>query len=60
MLTALEQRLANTGRRELCLNVWDTNQSGRRLYERAGYALVERLAGKRRLGQRLASVDVSG
>jgi ribosomal protein S18 acetylase RimI-like enzyme len=60
MLTALEQRLADTGWRELRLNVWDTNQPGRRLYERAGYALVERLAGKRQLCKRLVSVDVSG
>jgi ribosomal protein S18 acetylase RimI-like enzyme len=59
MLTALEQHLADTGWRELRLNVWDTNRPGRRLYERAGYALVEQLAGKCHLCKRLVSVDVS-
>jgi ribosomal protein S18 acetylase RimI-like enzyme len=60
MLAALEQRLADTGWRELRLNIWGTNQPGRRLYECAGYALVKRLAGKRQLGKRLVSVVVSG
>jgi ribosomal protein S18 acetylase RimI-like enzyme len=59
MLTALEQHLAETGWRELRLNVWDTNQPGRRLYERAGYALVEQLDGKSQLCKRLVSADVS-
>lgn len=53
MLTALEETLAGSGAFELRLNVWDTNTPGRRLYERAGYELVERLPAKRQLRKRL-------
>ena len=57
MLAALEHALAAAGRRELHLNVWDTNDPARRLYERAGYELVEQLPGKRHLRKRLEPVN---
>lgn len=53
MLAALERVLAAAGRRELLLNVWDTNIPARRLYDRAGYVLVEQLPAKRQLRKRL-------
>jgi 23S rRNA (guanine2535-N1)-methyltransferase len=53
MLAALEETLARRGASELRLNVWDTNLPGLRLYERAGYELLERLPAKRQLGKRL-------
>jgi ribosomal protein S18 acetylase RimI-like enzyme len=53
MLAALEDVLAAGGRSELRLNVWDTNEAGRRLYERAGYIQVERFAAKRQLHKQL-------
>jgi len=53
MLAALEHVLAAAGRSELRLNVWDTNEAARRLYERAGYKLVERFPAKRQLHKRL-------
>ena len=53
MPAALERTLAASGRRELRLNVWDTNAGARRLYERAGFELVERRVGKRQLRKRL-------
>ena len=53
MLAALEHVLAAAGRRELRLNVWDTNDAGRRLYARAGYEQVDRLPAKRQLRKRL-------
>lgn len=53
MLAALEDVLAAAGRSELRLNVWDTNEAARRLYERAGYKLVERFPAKRQLHKRL-------
>ena len=46
MLVALEVVLAARGRRELHLNVWNTNTPGRRLYARAGYETIEQLPGK--------------
>jgi ribosomal protein S18 acetylase RimI-like enzyme len=49
MLVNMEQALAAAGYVELRLNVWDTNVAGRRLYERSGYELVERLPAKRQL-----------
>ncbi len=57
MLAALEDVLAAAGRCELRLNVWDTNVAGRRLYERAGYKLVERFPAKRQLHKRLPPAD---
>jgi len=57
MLAALEDVLAAGGWSELRLNVWDTNEAGRRLYERAGYKLVERFAAKRQLHKRLPPAD---
>ena len=54
ILAALEHALAVAGRRELHLNVWDTNDVARRLYERAGFELVEQLPGKRHLRKQLA------
>ena len=59
MLDALERTLAASGHRELHLNVWDTNDAGRRLYERAGYELVEQLTGKRHLRKRLVPASPS-
>lgn len=53
MLAALERVLAASGRRELRLNVWDTNVPARRLYDRAGYVPVEQLPAKRQLRKRL-------
>jgi ribosomal protein S18 acetylase RimI-like enzyme len=53
MLAALEEALAAGGWSELRLNVWDANQAGGRLYERAGFTLVERLPAKRQLYKRL-------
>jgi ribosomal protein S18 acetylase RimI-like enzyme len=55
MLAALEEVLAASGRTELRLNVWDSNEGARRLYERAGYEEVERFPGKWQLRKRLAS-----
>lgn len=52
MLAALEDTLAQRGASELRLNVWDTNEPGRRLYDRAGYELAERLPSKRELRKR--------
>jgi ribosomal protein S18 acetylase RimI-like enzyme len=49
MLAELEEVLAAGGWSELRLNVWDTNDVGRRLYERAGYKEVERFTAKRQL-----------
>lgn len=49
MLAAVEQVLAAAGWSELRLNVWDSNETARRLYERAGYELVERFPTKRQL-----------
>ena len=60
MLAALEQALAASGKRELHLNVWDTNTAGRRLYERAGYELVRRLPAKRHLRKRLTPAATAG
>jgi ribosomal protein S18 acetylase RimI-like enzyme len=54
MLSALEHALAASGKRELHLNVWDTNMAGKRLYERAGYELVEQLPAKRHLRKHLS------
>jgi ribosomal protein S18 acetylase RimI-like enzyme len=59
MLAALEDVLAAGGRSELRLNVSDTNEAGRRLYERAGYKLVERFPAKRQLRKRLPLADPS-
>jgi ribosomal protein S18 acetylase RimI-like enzyme len=59
MLTALEYVLAAAGRRELRLNVWDTNMAGRCLYERAGYELAEQFPAKRQLRKRLVLADSS-
>jgi ribosomal protein S18 acetylase RimI-like enzyme len=57
MLAALEDVLAAGGWSELRLNVYDTNEAGRRLYERAGYEEVERFGGKRQLHKRLQAAD---
>jgi ribosomal protein S18 acetylase RimI-like enzyme len=57
MLAALEDVLAAGGLLELRLNVWDTNEAGRRLYERVGYKLVERFGAKRQLRKRLPPAD---
>ncbi|HET7087370.1 MAG TPA: GNAT family N-acetyltransferase [Anaerolineae bacterium] len=57
MLAALEDVLAADGWSELRLNVWHTNEAGRRLYERAGYKLVERFSTKRQLHKRLPPAD---
>jgi hypothetical protein len=54
---ALEVVLAAKGWNELRLNVWDTNEAGERLCERAGYQLVERLQRKRQLRKRLPPAD---
>ena len=54
MLAALERRLAAAGVTSLYLHVNEANAPARRLYERAGYALVERYPNKRRLVKRLA------
>lgn len=59
MLTALERALASAGRRELRLNVWDTNEPARLLYERAGYEVVARFPAKRQLRKRLVRADWS-
>ena len=59
VLAALELALAAAGRRELRLNVWDTNVAGRRLYERAGYEQVEQFTAKRQLRKRLAPADLT-
>lgn len=53
MLTALEEALAEAGWSELYLNVWGTNQAAIRLYERAGYELVEQFPVKRQLRKQL-------
>lgn len=58
MLAALEEVLAASGRTELRLNVWDSNEGARRMYERAGYEVVERLPGKRQLRKRRQGFDV--
>jgi len=57
MLTKLEKELAAAGYAELRLNVWDTNEAGRRLYDRAGYEPVEQLVGKRQLRKYLRSAE---
>lgn len=53
---ALEDILAASGWSELRLNVWDTNDAANRLYEGAGYKLVEQLPAKRQLHKRLPPV----
>jgi ribosomal protein S18 acetylase RimI-like enzyme len=55
MLSVLEDVLAAAGRGELRLNVWDSNVAGQRLYDRAGYELVELLPSKRQLRKRLGT-----
>jgi len=57
MLAALEDVLAASGWSELRLNVYDTNEAGRRLYERAGYEEVERFEVKRQLHKRLTPAE---
>jgi ribosomal protein S18 acetylase RimI-like enzyme len=57
MLAALEHLLVAAGRSELRLNVWEANEAARRLYERAGYVLVERFPAKRQLHKRLPPAD---
>jgi ribosomal protein S18 acetylase RimI-like enzyme len=57
MLAELERVLGAAGRRELRLNVWETNLAGRRLYERAGYELVAQLPQKRQLRKQLVLAD---
>ena len=59
MLAALEDVLAAAGRRELRLNVWNTNVAGRRLYEGAGYEQAEQFPAKRQLRKRLAPADLT-
>jgi len=54
MLAAVESVLTTSGWRELRLNVWDTNAAARRLYQRAGYTLVEQFPLKRQLHKRLS------
>ena len=53
MLTALEARLTAEGIAQLWLNVNDANVPARRLYRRAGYEVVEALAGKSQMFKRL-------
>lgn len=53
MLVTLENVLATAGWEELRLNVWDSNEAAKRLYERAGYRAVERLEAKWQLQKRL-------
>ena len=57
MLAALEEALAAGNWSELRLNVYDTNDVGRRMYERAGYKEVERFAAKRQLHKLLLPAD---
>lgn len=57
MLAALEDDLAAGGWSELRLNVYDSNEAGRRLYEQAGYKEVERFEGKRQLHKRLPPAE---
>jgi ribosomal protein S18 acetylase RimI-like enzyme len=57
MLAALEEVLAASGWSELRLNVYDTNEAGRCLYERAGYEEVGRIEAKRQLRKRLPTVN---
>jgi ribosomal protein S18 acetylase RimI-like enzyme len=57
MLAALEDVLAAGGWSDLRLNVYDTNEAGRRLYEQAGYEEVARFEGKCQLNKRLPPAD---
>jgi GNAT superfamily N-acetyltransferase len=56
MLAALEDVLAAGGWSKLRFNVYDTNEAGRRLYERAGYTLVERFGAMRQLHKPVVAV----
>jgi ribosomal protein S18 acetylase RimI-like enzyme len=59
MLAALEEVLAAAGWGELRLNVWDTNEAARHLYERAGYEVAERFPAKRQLRKQLINIGIS-
>jgi len=54
MLRALEELLAAEGYEELRLHVMQANRPARRLYEEAGYELIEEDARRRRLRKLLA------
>ncbi|HZO33245.1 MAG TPA: GNAT family N-acetyltransferase [Chloroflexota bacterium] len=57
MLAALEQPLAERGVAEIYLHTENTNLPAQRLYERAGYELVEQLPTQRHLRKRLPRSD---
>jgi ribosomal protein S18 acetylase RimI-like enzyme len=54
MLAELEESLKADGIAEVRLNVFDTNQRAKALYEEAGYELLESLEGKSKLRKRFA------